>query len=78
MEIPWFAWIVIVAIVCGVTVEIVKLALRSREKRAEFSGGSELRGILEQSNASNQRVAEKLDGLETRLAAMEKTLTDIP
>jgi len=78
MEIPWFAWIAIVAIVCGVTVEIVKLALRSREKRAELSGGSELRGILEQSNASNQRVAEKLDGLETRLAAMEKTLTDIP
>lgn len=78
MDIPWFAWIAIVAIICGVTAEIVKASLRSREKQAESSGAAELRGILQESTATNRLVIEKVDGLAARLATMEKTLTDIP
>lgn len=78
MEIPWVAWIVIVAIVAGVTLEIVRASLRSHEKRAELAGAAELRGLVEDSTASNRTVIEKLGAVEARLASMEKTLTDIP
>ncbi|TFD34370.1 hypothetical protein E3T40_10850 [Cryobacterium sp. TMT1-19] len=77
-NIPWFAWIAIVGIIAGVTSSIVAAVLRSREKQAEFAGAADLRGLVEQSTASNQAVLDRLALLELRLASIERTLTDIP
>ena len=77
-NIPWFAWIVIVGIIAGVTSSIVAAVLRSREKQAEFAGATELRGLVEQGAASNQAVLDRLAQLDIRLASIERTLTDIP
>ncbi|TFD27558.1 hypothetical protein [Cryobacterium cryoconiti] len=77
-NIPWFAWIAIVGIIAGVTSSIVAAVLRSREKQAEFAGAADLHGLVEQGTASNQAVLDRLDLLDIRLAAIERTLTDIP
>ncbi|TFB57129.1 hypothetical protein E3T34_11780 [Cryobacterium sp. TMT1-62] len=77
-NIPWFAWIAIVGIIAGVTSSIVAAVLRSREKQAEFAEAADLRGLVEQSTASNQAVLDRLALLELRLASIERTLTDIP
>ena len=77
-NIPWFAWIAIVGIIAGVTSSIVAAVLRSREKQAEFAGAADLRGLVEQSTASNQAVLDRLTLLELHLASIERTLTDIP
>jgi type II secretory pathway pseudopilin PulG len=76
--ISWLACIAIIGIIAGVTLEIVRASLRSREKQAEAAGLDDLRSALEQSTMSNRLVAGSLDSLETRVAALEKTLTDIP
>ena len=52
--------------------------LRSREKQTEFAGAADLRALVEQSTASNQAVLDGLALLDIRLAAIERTLTDIP
>ena len=77
-NIPWFAWIAIVGIIAGVTSSIVAAVLRSREKQAEFAEAADLRGLVEQSTASNQAVLDRLALLELRLASIERTLNDIP
>ncbi|WP_255455834.1 hypothetical protein [Cryobacterium fucosi] len=38
----------------------------------------DLRDLVARNTASNQAVLDKLDRLETRLASVENTLTDIP
>ena len=77
-NIPWFAWIAIVGIIAGVTSSVVSAVLRSREKQTEFAGAADLRALVEQSTASNQAVLDGLALLDTRLASIERTLTDIP
>ena len=76
--IPRFAWIAIVGIIAGVTSSVVAAALRSREKQTELAEAADLRALVEQSTASNQAVLDGLALLDIRLAAIERTLTDIP
>ncbi|TQL47650.1 hypothetical protein FB562_0716 [Homoserinimonas aerilata] len=67
--IPWFAWIAIIgAIVWGIVAIIG--ALGGRNKGVEEA--------LKQNTAINEKLIERLDGIDGRLGAVEKTLNDIP
>ncbi|MGW9630995.1 hypothetical protein ACWGST_09850 [Agromyces sp. NPDC055520] len=67
--IPWFAWIAIAGvIVWGITV----VAGRFGNKNPELTKA------IEQSTAINEKLLAKLDTIDERLGAVEKTLKDIP
>ena len=68
-HIPWFAWIAIAGIIVWGIVAIIG-ALGGRNKGLEDA--------LKQNAAVNERLIERLDGIDDRLGAVEKTLNDIP
>ncbi len=67
--IPWFVWIVIAGIGAGVIVTV-----------ANTLGGrkTELAQALKQNAEINEKLISRLDGIETRLTSVEKTLNEIP
>jgi hypothetical protein len=67
--IPWFAWIAIAGIVIGGIISVMKL--RSERNDAMVK-------VLEQNTAVNAALVARLDGVDGRLAKLEKTLDDIP
>lgn len=68
-NIPWFAWIAIAGIFAWVIVT----------SGAAFAGRNKnLEKVIEQSTAVNEKLMERLDAIDTRLIAVEKTLNDIP
>ncbi|MBF0672971.1 MULTISPECIES: hypothetical protein [unclassified Salinibacterium] len=67
--IPWFAWIAIVAIIVGGLITLGRIFAERNNKVAE---------ALEQNTAVNERLIARLDAIDSRLGAVEKTLTDIP
>ncbi len=71
--IPWFAWIAIVGIVVwGITV-IVGTFGSGRGKKSD-----DLAKAIEENAATNRALLAKLEGIDHRLGAVEKTLNDIP
>ncbi|MFC9558546.1 hypothetical protein [Agromyces sp. NPDC056965] len=67
--IPWFAWIAIVGIIVwGITMIAGMFGHKN----------TELKKAMEQSTAVNERLLAKLDSIDGRLGAVEKTLKDIP
>jgi hypothetical protein len=75
---PFWAWIAIIAIIGGITWQIINTVLASKERRAESAGATELRTLVAQNTELNQKLVEKLDTLDGRLAKVEQTLNDIP
>jgi len=67
--IPWFVWIVIVAIAAGVIITVTNSLV---------GGKSELTAALKQNAEVNAKLLARLDGIDDRLGAVEKTLNDIP
>lgn len=67
--IPWFVWIVIVAIAAGVIITVTNSIVGSK---------SELTEALRQNAAVNEKLLARLDAIDDRLASVEKTLNDIP
>ncbi|MGX1792515.1 hypothetical protein ACWIDW_06175 [Microbacterium sp. NPDC055312] len=67
--IPWFGWIVIVAIAAGVIITVTNSIVGRK---------SELTEALRQSAAVNEKLLARLDAIDDRLASVEKTLSDIP
>ena len=67
--VPWFAWIAIAGILVGGAISIVKL-------RSERNDGTVK--ALEQNTAINEALVARLEGIDGRLARLEKTLDDIP
>lgn len=67
--IPWFVWIVIVAILAGVTITVVN-TLGGRK--------AELAQALRQNAEVNEKLMSRLDSIEHRLTSVEKTLNEIP
>lgn len=67
--IPWFAWIAIVGIIVGGIITLGNT----------FAGrNSKLSEALEQNTAVNEKLIARLDTIDDRLGAVEKTLNDIP
>lgn len=67
----------IVAIIAWGAHGVVEEIYKGRAKVAEASHG-DVKRALDEAAATNRQVLAKLDGLETRLANVEKTLNDIP
>lgn len=68
-HIPWFAWIAIAGIVVFGITEIARLL---------FSDSNELTKAIEENATTNRALLAKLEGIDSRLGAVEKTLNDIP
>ena len=67
--IPWFVWIVLFGIVGGVIITAIQT----------FGGrNTKIAKALEQNTIVNEKLIERLDAIDGRLGAVEKTLTDIP
>jgi len=64
----------IVAIVGGVTFVILSSYWRSKRD----ASNPELQAALEANTAASKAIVEKLESIDSRLSAVEKTLTDIP
>jgi division protein CdvB (Snf7/Vps24/ESCRT-III family) len=73
---------VALALLVGSFVAIIFITQQTkvRVKEAELaaSGGGELKRTIEANIAINQKLIERLDQIDSRLGAMEKTLNDIP
>jgi hypothetical protein len=67
--VPWFAWIAIAGILVGG-------AVASFNKRSEHTNTTAK--ALEQNAAINEALIARLEGIDGRLARLEKTLDDIP
>lgn len=67
--IPWFAWIAIAGIVIGGVVTLVKTLAERNDATAK---------ALQQNTAVNEALVARLEGIDGRLAKLEKTLDDIP
>jgi len=67
--IPWFAWIAIAGIIVGGAISLVG-ALNGRK--------TELADALKQNAEINEKLIARLDGIDSRLSSVEKTLNDIP
>lgn len=70
-EIPWFAWIALAGI-AGWVVITVSLQWAGR------SGGRKSAEALDRATDAQHAVAQRLDAVESRLGAIERTLTEIP
>jgi hypothetical protein len=63
----------LVGVIAWAVVAVV-WALTGRSRRGDTA---QLRAALDANAAANRQVAERLDAIDRRLAAVEKTLTDI-
>ena len=70
--IPWFAWIPILGVIIWGTISIIG-AVRSNSGKE-----TALAEAMKENAAVNKALLEKLDGIDSRLGAVEKTLNDIP
>ena len=66
--IPWFAWIAIAGIICWGAISIAR----------EIGGRRRLMQALDGQASSNRALLDTLGSINSRLDAIEKTLTDIP
>jgi len=79
MNIDWILLIPIVAIVGGVVYSILSDRNRTKRKIAEAATPSdEYVKLLHGTADTNRQLLEQLARIETRIATIEKTLTDIP
>lgn len=67
--IPWFAWIAIAGIIFAGLAVVVDS--RSGQK-------TELARALKQNADVNEKLLARLDGIDSRLSSVEKTLNEIP
>jgi hypothetical protein len=68
----------VIAVAGGLTYAILASYWKSREHFAKASGTDELRSALDASTAASKAILDRLDTIDARLTAVEKTLTDIP
>ena len=68
---PWFAWIPIIALIVWGITSIIG-AIRSNKQN------DALTEAIKQNADINKALLEKLEGIDSRLGAVEKTLNDIP
>jgi len=71
-DIPWYAWIAIVGAAGWGLTGIIYAVRRPRDDN------SGLTQALEQNTAANQALLARLETIDSRLGAVERTLNDIP
>lgn len=74
----WLALVAIVGIIAGVTINVVNRKAQSREYIADASNGGDYKSLAARSEATNLDILAKLENVEKRLDAIERTLTEIP
>jgi hypothetical protein len=72
MDFPWYGYIAIIGVI-GWAAMVIGARGYGRSKE----GNVKATEVMEQNIATNKAVLAKLDTIETRLAVVEKTLTDI-
>lgn len=78
MEYDWAYLIPIIAIGGVTTYAIFRKYFKTKRAIAEVSGSGVALKAVEENAQVNRQLLAKLDSLDARLAAVEKTLTDIP
>ena len=74
MDIPWYGWLAIIAVAAWAVV-VISGGLANARRKSGMAGSED---VAQQNIAAHQAVLVKLEGIETRLAKVEKTLNDIP
>jgi len=77
MENGWAYLIPIVAIIGGITAAIFNQYFKTRRRVAETEGSPALREALVQSNDINARLLDRLNTMDARLGAIERTLSEV-
>lgn len=74
----WIAIIAVAGIIAWTVVRVITKNAETRKYLADAQHGGNYKALAEQSEVSSGQVAERLAAIEARLAAIEKTLTEIP
>ncbi|MBN9149993.1 MAG: hypothetical protein KF692_06145 [Cryobacterium sp.] len=74
----WIAVVAVVGITAGVITNAVNKSAETRKYVADAQSGGNYKKVAEDFAALNTTVIARLDAVESRLAAIEKTLTEIP
>jgi|GEM_PF-2633975 len=74
----WLGIVAVVGIIAGVITNAVNKKAETAKHSAEMHAGGDYRSIVEQSLEAHRALVARLDSIESRLTAIEKTLTDIP
>ena len=73
MDVPWYGWIAIIGVVVWGVIAITGGISWGRGRKEEA-----LAEAMRDNAAINKALLEKLDDIDGRLGAVEKTLNDIP
>lgn len=74
----WIGVIAVVAILAGAVNHFVTTSNKTRRYVADAANGGDYKKLAEEGAAVQRQLLARLDALDARLAAVEKTLTDIP
>ncbi|WP_219948129.1 hypothetical protein [Salinibacterium sp. M195] len=74
----WIGIISVVGIIAGVIIHALDKKAEMAKHGADTQAGGDYRALAEQTLEANKALILRLDAVESRLAAVEKTLTDIP
>lgn len=74
----WLGIVAVVGIIAGVITNAVNKSAETRKYIADSPSAGEHKKLVEDAVALNAKVVERLDAMDSRLSAIEKTLTDIP
>lgn len=75
---PWLALIAVVGIISATIGNAVDKSNKTKRYVADAANGGNYKKLAEESAGVNAKLLTRLDAVESRLAVIEKTLTDIP
>lgn len=74
----WIGAVAVIGIIAGVITNAVNKSAETRKYIADAESGGNYKKVAEDSAAVSAKVVSRLDAIEARLAAIEKTLNEIP
>jgi hypothetical protein len=74
----WIGIIAVTGIIAGVITNAVNKKAETATHVADSQAGGDYRALAAQTLEANRALLERIGAVEQRLAAVEKTLTDIP
>ncbi len=74
----WIGGVAVIGIIAGVITNAVNKSAETRKYIADAESGGNYKKVAEDSAAVSAKVVSRLDAIEARLAAIEKTLNEIP